>query len=307
MNHCVGAFPVVILLGCLWAPGCQSAAAPAEGAEADLSRRYREGERFSYAMTAVNQDRVKTLRYTATASVVVQRGEHGFAEEVDWSDLVVNDRAVALPKGAAVHQQLSLAPDSHCPMPDLAHLHPQLMGPVLDLMTFYVDLWLAIKDGRLKRAGDHMLFPHGTANSWADGSYVTLGEDAIDFDITLTAVDRMAGVATLLVRHVPPANPVIRLPADWMRQPVADTANNWVQVQRSSDGKAFDAAVGKETFDVELQVSLADGRILRATMDNIVDVLERRCRDGALDDPGQPVRYRIHRQIAIERHDAVAR
>ena len=40
-----------------------------------------------------------------------------------------------------------------------------------------------------------------------------------------------------------------RLTADWLRKPVADTANNWVTVQEARNGR-FLAAVGKETFDV---------------------------------------------------------
>jgi hypothetical protein len=46
-------------------------------------------------------------------------------------------------------------------------------------------------------------------------------------------------------------------------------------------------------------VSLADGRILSGSMDNVVDVLERVCSNAKLDDPGEPVRYRIHRKIQV--------
>jgi hypothetical protein len=46
------------------------------------------------------------------------------------------------------------------------------------------------------------------------------------------------------------------------------------------------AAVGRETFDVQLVVSLVDGRIVSATMDNPVDVLERTCSDAALTSCG---------------------
>src|SRR5262249_22190292 len=166
---------------------------------------------------------------------------------------------------------------------DVAHTHPKLVGPTLDLMTFYVDLWLATKEGKLVHQGDHLDVPGKGANSWADGSYVTLGEDAIDFEIELSRLDEAAKTALVIVRHVPPEKPEIKLPAAWMKEPVGDTENNWVQVQKGEKGK-FLAAVGKETFDVELTVSLADGHIVSATMDNIVDVLERECASAALDE-----------------------
>ena len=64
-----------------------------------------------------------------------------------------------------------------------------------------------------------------------------------------------------------------------MRPSVADTPNNWVQVPKTATG--FAASVGKETFDVTLQVSIADGTIRTATLDNPVTritVQTLRCR-----------------------------
>jgi hypothetical protein len=44
---------------------------------------------------------------------------------------------------------------------------------------------------------------------------------------------------------VPPAVPQIKLPTEWMKTPVSDTANNWVEVEKNGDSK-FSAEVGKE-------------------------------------------------------------
>jgi hypothetical protein len=83
-----------------------------------------------------------------------------------------------------------------------------------------------------------------------------------------------------------------------MHVPVADTPNNWAEVGKSKDGK-YVASVGKETFDVVIETSLTDGRILSATMDNPVEVLERECSDAALTSCGEPIRYQIRRLIEI--------
>ncbi|HZT55078.1 MAG TPA: hypothetical protein VFA35_02560, partial [Burkholderiaceae bacterium] len=198
-----------------------------------LARRYHGEQQFAYAMRAVNEDRHQTLRYSAVAAVHVRPDAGACVEEVDWGQLVVNGRAHPLPaSGPAVHQELSLAPDYRWSMPGIAHLDPALIGPVLDLMTFYVDLWLAMKTGKLARVGDRFVVPRSAPNSWADGRRVLLGEDAIDFDVALAAVDAAARTATVIVQHVPPAQPAIRLPAAWMHAPVADTPNNWVEVER---------------------------------------------------------------------------
>lgn len=82
-----------------------------------------------------------------------------------------------------------------------------------------------------------------------------------------------------------------------MKAPVSDTANNWVEVEKS--GEKFAAEVGKETFEADITVDMATGRILSATMENPVEVLQRDCVDRALTSCGESVRYRIRRQIAV--------
>jgi len=51
---------------------------------------------------------------------------------------------------------------------------------------------------------------------------------------------------------------------------------------------------------VEIKLGLDTGRILSATMDNPVDVMERVCDDAALTVCGNPERYSIRRQIALK-------
>jgi hypothetical protein len=165
-------------------------------------------------------------------------------------------------------------------------------------MTFYADLWLAQKIGKLVHAGDHFYFKRSIPNSWADGNYVLIGEDSIDFDFTFKDVNRSENIATLIVRHVPPDNPGVRIPADWMRKPVAATPNNWVQVQRTKNGKYL-AAVGEETFDVEMKLSLIDGKILSGRIDNPVETIERECEDASLTKCSDPRHHLIRRQIQI--------
>jgi hypothetical protein len=183
-------------------------------------------------------------------------------------------------------------------VPDFSKVDPKLIGPIADFMTYYSDLWLAIKTGQLKQAGDHFYVPNGVPSSWADGAHVVLGESAIDFDLTLKSVNTADGSAVLLARHVPPQKPQIKLPAAWMQTPVADTPNNWVGVSKNQDG-SYSAAVGKETFDVEIKFSLADGRILSGKMDNPVQTIERTCSDAALTQCDAAKPHLILRKVDI--------
>jgi len=248
-----------------------------------LNRRYRDGERLSYLMKGRNNDRAYQVRLTA---VVKRRADGQFVEEYAWSDLVAD--GVPQPLTAAsreFRQAVTLAGGSPFTMPDLSRVQPGLIGPVTDLLAFYTDLFLATHAGQLREAGDRFSFASPAVGSWADGTRVLIGEDSIDFDIRLTGIDRSRGVATLLVKHVPPKASKIRIPAEWMREPVAGVPNNWVQVTKEAG--AYIGAVGKETFDVELRISLSSGEILSATMDNLVEAVARECVDVELSDCGK--------------------
>lgn len=266
-----------------------------------LARHYKAGEEIFYQMHGKNLGRERSIEYEAKASGVVKTDGRGtFFEEFAWSDLRVNQEPFAFsPASSQFREALSLDPAYKLTIPDLSKVQPMMIGPITDLLTFYADLQLAMQQKNLLKAGDHAFFKHGLPNSWADGSYVVRGEDAIDFDITLKSVDEANQTAKIVVRHVPPVQCQIKLPAAWMETPVSDTPNNWLEVEKSSNGK-FVAQVGQETFDVKVTLALASGRILSAVMDNPVAVLERDCDDAALSTCGEPHRYSIHREIRLE-------
>jgi len=265
-----------------------------------LARTYQPGSTISYRMTGLNEDAHGKRQYSARAdSVVVQTPSGAFIEQISWSDLVWNGKPVDLPEASKTfREELSLDPKANPRFPDLSRVSPMLIGPITDLLTFYVDLTLPIRVSGLKHRGDHFQIPYGRPSSWADGSYVTLGEDSIDFDVTLAKVDRRRHRAVVVIRHVPPAKPAIKLPADWMKEPVKDTPNNWVEISHRQNGK-YAAAVGKETFEVSITVDLTTGSILSGTLENIVDVIERDCEDANLSNPGPAAHYRIHRHIEL--------
>jgi len=266
-----------------------------------LARRYRDGEKTTYHMAATNKDLHRDLSYEVDAVCTVKKNAEGlFVEESEWTGLVVNQKPVQLPTGKdAIHQTLSRDPAFKLGIPDLSKVPPMLIGPITDLLTFYADLSLAGREGKLGKAGDHFYFKLGTPSSWADGATVCVGEDSIDFDVSLSDVNESTGVATTVVKHVPPERPQIRKVADWTSVPVAGAENNWIQVVKiGADG--YLGQVGKETFDVTLTTRLDDGRLQSATLDNVVEVVERPSRKPDLSSPGPESRYRIVRKIELK-------
>jgi hypothetical protein len=264
--------------------------------DSPLTRHYRDGETLTYRMNAVNED----WHYTADATGTVKKTASGSTiEEFRWTAMTSDGQPITLtPAMAEFRQPLSLDPTWMPSAPDMSKTDPKFVGPILDFMTFYVDLWLMNKIGIFQHSGDHFLMPNPQASSWADGTQVLVGKSAIDFDLNLQSIDPVKQTAVVVVHHVPPAKPNIQLPADWMQAPVADTANNWVEVKKTKDGK-YEAGVGKEIFDVTIIVSTVDGRILSATMDNPVVMSGRECEDAALTKCGAAKPHTIHRNIEI--------
>jgi hypothetical protein len=261
-----------------------------------LHRQYREGETLTYRMTGINE----SWHYSIQSDSIVKKDASGaFFEEIHWSGMQSNNQPVVLSAAMQqMRQRFSLDPNFVPVPPNMRQIEPGMVGPVTDFGTFYVDLWLVLKTGQLTKPGDHFYFNMPITPSWADGNQILVGEDSFAFDMTWKSTNTADQTATLVIRHIPPEKPTIHLSAAWMQKPAADTPNNWVQVQKSTAGK-FEAAVGKETFEVELKVSLKDGRILHGIMKNPVTTIERTCTDAALTQCDAPRPHEIMRTIEI--------
>ena len=282
---------ISVFIGMLLAITAQSQ--PDSNAHVTLQRTYRPGETLKYEMTGSNHG----WEYRIDANDVIRQDSAGrFYEEIGWSNLRSNAPMTLSPASLAFRQTLSLTNRQYLAVPDLSKVQPQLIGPITDLLTLYSDLYLAAQ--KLDHVGQQVHFPHGKPNSWADGRRVLLGEDAIDFDLTLVAANPREHTATVLIRHVPPEHPQIRLPAEWMKTPVADAPNNWVQVEKTADD-TYIAQVGKEIFEVKLKVDTRDGKILSADLHNPVTATLRHCQDAALTQCDSPAPETIVRQVSL--------
>lgn len=266
--------------------------------QSPLARTYREGEVLIYRMKAISEEDGVVHRYEATSTHTVRMGGDGLMEEViAWSDLVQEGKPTALSEASQSFRQiLSRAPGRFLAPPDLKGTR-NLDGPALDLLTFYADLFVASLGAA--KPGDHFRLPCPQANRFAFGPEVVIAEQAIDFDVTLVSIDREKGIVNTVVKHVPPKEARVKLPAPWMRGQEGIEPYNWVQVVHAKDG-TFTAEAGRETFTVELQTDLRDGRLLKARMDNPVDVLAHRCPDAKLEPSGPGRRYRIHRHVDLD-------
>lgn len=272
---------------------------PKAEAAPGFQRSYNEGEILTYIMTGLNDG----VAYTAMSEGLVKRNsQNSFFEEFSWTDLSVSGSKLVLSSDdLSFRHFLSLDRTYTTPFPNISNINKFLIGPVFDLMTFYVDVQLFyMRFGELK-PGDSLRIPHGSPNSWADGKRVIIGEDCIDFLLRLEEMDHSSHIAKIQVDHLPPENACVQFPADWMKKPVSDSANNWVQVIDNFDG-TYTASVGKETFEVKVQIDTKSGKILSAIMDNPVVVIERTCKSKDLNDTSctSNLKKQIHRLIKLD-------
>jgi hypothetical protein len=242
-----------------------------------LQRRYTEGAVSHYVMTGDNDGREYTIRATDT----VKRSSNGrFYEEIGWSDYTSDTPQTLTSASLALRQTVSLDdPVSYMKVPNLAGIQPVLIGPITDTLTFYSDLLLAIKS-KLAHEGQKDYVSRSTPNSWADGQRILLGQDVVDFSLTVVTVNPTDHTETLLIQHLPPPILHIQQPVKWMENEHPTAPNNFVQVSKEQDG--FVAETGRETFDVQLMIDSRDGRILSATMHNPVLLRTRTCTDREL-------------------------
>ncbi len=119
-------------------------------------------------------------------------------------DLRVNGNAAPLTLASkSFREHVSLSAGYKLSILNLALVQPNLIGPVLDFLKFYIDLNLAVRQHGLVRAGDHVFVKDARPNSWADGRNVLIGHDAIDFDISIDTADVLDQIAVVIVRRVP--------------------------------------------------------------------------------------------------------
>lgn len=260
----------------------------------EVTRKYALGQTLVYEMNGSNQG----WNYQIQATDVTKRDPAGvFYEEISWSQLKSNATLTMSPGSLAFRQTVSLSGmGKYMAIPDLGLVDRFLIGPITDMLTFYSDL-LICKQLKLTHVGAHGYFEHGSPNSWADGQHVLLGEDSIDFDVTLIGLNPTEHMISFVIRHLPPKRPRVNLIADWMSRPIADAPNNWVQVEK--DGDKYKAQVGKETFEVRIDVDTTDGKILRATLYNPIEVISRDCEDAASTHCGPSSPEQFARKVTL--------
>ena len=275
-----------------------------EPAPLSYRRVYSVGERYRYELRRnfFTNGALRDIAVATSAHEVV--GPAPLRERIAFERLTVNtdgreeDRTSAFARFSPY--LVSIAPDAPKDgllLPSLAGLESPATGMVTDLHTFLVAVSPQAGVEKLHRVGDRSEGSEPRVGDWSNAGSVPLGQDCVQ--ISLRLVDLDDETATIETSFEPPAARCLALRAPWMARPVIAGAvpNNFQQVSRGADGLM--AMWGQERFVVRATVQRRDGKILRATMDNVLTLQVRTGCDDELASCAGEVPLSLRRTLTL--------
>jgi hypothetical protein len=173
---------------------------------------------------------------------------------------------------------------------------PTMVGMVTDLNTFMVAVSPRVGVQMLRRLGDSHTHSELLRGDFANGRTIVLGQDCTE--LTLTLVGLTPEVARIESRFAVPVRECIAFREAWMARQ-GSVSSNFQMIRKPSDA-AFDVFWGTEGFTIVSEVRRRDGQVLRATMDNVLDLTMRMGCDAVLGACRGDYPVRTHRVVTLE-------
>jgi hypothetical protein len=288
--------PVVVLCLAALAAGCAGSHVH--------ERVYAPGETYRYEMVRTYHENGAFKREEIAQSVHEVPADGAPRERISFSKLTkqtdegTEDLTVAIAAFPAYEASIAQADNPHAlALPDIKGWDMGVVGPVTDLHTFLVAVSPQVGVDKVQRPGDTYTSPEAPVASWANGDDIPVGEDCIQIAITMKSLD--ADSAVYETSFTPPAEQTLEMLQPWMEAQVVDgTPNNFQQQMKM--GPAAAVMWGREEFVITTTVRRSDGMILRATMDNTLDLRLKVGCDPALTTCQHELPMKIQRDLTLE-------
>jgi hypothetical protein len=287
---------VVLLCAATLAAGC--------GGSYVQRRAYTPGETYRYRMVRTYQENGAFKREEIAESVHEVPVEGAPRERIRFSKLTkrtdggTEDLTTAIAAFPVYEASVAQADNPEAlALPDLEGWDMGVVGPITDLHTFLVAVSPQVGVDEVRRPGETHTNPGAPVASWANGDAIPVGEDCIQIAISMTALD--ADTAVYETRFTPPAEQTLEMLAPWMEAPVVEgTPNNFQQKMKM--GPAAAVMWGREEFVITTTVRRSDGMILRASMDNTLDLRLKVGCDPSLATCQHELPMTIQRDLTLE-------
>lgn len=245
-----------------------------ETALSPLARVYTKGDHFRYKLTCTSYQNGKWTSTTVSeAQLIVGYDSLGVPyDEVHWLSSIqmgVKDTLDLGVKARAIPPyRISLDPKGSMALPPLTE--PAMTEPITDLHTFFVAVSPALGATRLKNAGDSYTKPQPAIGDFSNGANILKGQDCLQTSMSLMAIS--GDTDRVQTRFFPPLTNGLSYITPEMSTPViADTVNNFQMLMPAGNGK-FNVQYGRELFTIDSKISKAEGKLLDASMFNLLSL-----------------------------------
>ena len=290
---CVLGLALMLVLGC-----------SAHSSDYRYERVYAPEKQYRYEMVRSYFENGKFKREELAESRHTVSADAPYSERIKFDRLArtqdgkTEDMSEAIGKFPA--WDVSLAPTDGgvgLALPDIAGWDMAVVGPVTDLLTFFVAISPQAGIDSVSQVGQTCVLPEAPVASWANGESIPVGQDCIQISVTLKEIHE--DTAVFETRFMPPEEAGLEMLKPWMDESVvAGTPNNFQQ--QMSMGDAAAVMWGREEFVVTSTVRRADGMLLSATMSNELQLKMKIGCSSELESCKHEIPLHIRRELSLE-------
>lgn len=265
-----------------------------------FSRKYKKGDIYRYRLITQSSFNGKLTGKTISVCELKVVDSAGVAfDEVRWISkhyITEKDTVDASEQAAQVKPyRISLHPKGTVDIPKIEVA--SMTGEITDFNTFIVAISPKMDVNALQKKGDRFRKKDVVKGDFANGKDILKGTDCLQ--VSMAFMDEDKQQVKLFTTFQPPADSCLAYLLDEMRTPVVkDTINNF-QMVRDMNG-AYGVFYGREFFDINTSVAKKDGKIMQATMYNLLSLkIKQHCdyeyKNCRLEIPGT-----IKRELTLE-------
>jgi hypothetical protein len=242
-----------------------------------FGRKYKTGETYRYKLTT---EEWHSGKWDHTSIVICElkviKDSMGIPyDEVRWISkkmMTPKDTVDATKSALTVKPyRISLDPRGRIDIPRIEV--PEMTGAIEDFNTFFVAISPLVGVSKLIKKGDSVLAKDPITADFSNGSTILKGQDCIGLSIKLTELTKSRAI--LYTPFFPPSKPCLNFLTPDMNTPVvADTINNFQMVMQTGN-EQYLVQYGREFFYINSTVRRSDGKIITATMFNILNLKQK--------------------------------
>jgi len=273
-----------------------------QSTNSDLTRKYNIGEVYRYRMTTnvIHNDKWQST-IVAVCELKVMAGSDKIPyEEVKWisKKVITAKDTTEYPeeiKNTSPYR-ISLHPNGRLDLPPIQVAG--MTGEITDFNTFYVAISPRLGIGQLHKQFDSFTKPENVKGNFANGKDILKGEDCLEASSILQRITKEEAI--IQSDFMPPATQCLQYFTAEMTKPVAgETINNFQMVRASANNKV-NLFYGKEKFNINSTISLKDGKLRSALMNNTLFLqLKLNC-NSDYTDCQHTMPFTIDRKIRLE-------